>query len=709
MARRIMPLAFANGMTRALGVAAILFHCQQTIAFEWQMAAPPDEGFSARRLDELQNELAARRTKALLVVRNDRIVCEWYAAGHGKTKPHYTASMAKALIGGVALAVAIEDGRIALDDPVSKFVPEWRGDERKTLITIRQLGSHTSGLADAEDNGTPHEQLGGWQGDFWKRLDSPRDPFTISRDVTPVLFHPGERRQYSNPGIAMLSYAVTASLRDAPNKDMRTLLRDRIMRPIGVPDGEWSCGYGKTFDVDGLPLVASWGGGSYTARDAARVGRLMLRRGEWDGRPILSADAVRQTTASAGLPGAGGMGWWTNAEGRCPALPSDAFWAAGAGGQILLVVPSLKLIAVRNGDRLDEGDNDRAIDKYFFSPLMAAIKQPEARNDETQSGLPQSPVISRITWAPAESIVRRARGSDNWPVTWADDGSLYTAYGDGRGFEPFVPKKLSLGLAKVVGVPPDFYGINLRAPSIESTGDDVAGHKASGILMAGGVLYLLVRNVENAQLAWSTDRGATWMFADWKFTESFGAPTFVNFGRNYEGARDKFVYIVSHDANSAYETADGFVLARAQKDNLRAKDAWQFFAGMEQSEPLWTNDIKRRQRILRNNSICYRPSVAYNGGLKRYLLVHPVPTKNSRDNTTKPDTRFSGGLAIYDAPEPWGPWTSAFFTSDWDIGPGETCSFPTKWMSADGRTMHLVFSGDDYFSVREATIEISRQ
>ena len=64
------------------------------------------------------------------------------------------------------------------------------------------------------------------------------------------------------------------------------------------------------------------------------------------------------------------------------------------------------------------------------------------------------------------------------------------------------------------------------------------------------------------------------------------------------------------------------------------------------------------------------------------------------------DTRFAGGFAVYDAPEPWGPWTTAFFTEGWDVGPGETASFPTKWMSADGRTAHLVFSGDDHFAVR---------
>jgi hypothetical protein len=40
----------------------------------------------------------------------------------------------------------------------------------------------------------------------------------------------------------------------------------------------------------------------------------------------------------------------------------------------------------------------------------------------------------------------------------------------------------------------------------------------------------------------------------------------------------------------------------------------------------------------------------------------------------------------------------------WDVGPGETASLPTKWMSADGKTVHLVFSGDDHFAVRKASL-----
>src|SRR5207302_9443332 len=112
------------------------------------------------------------------------------------------------------------------------------------------------------------------------------------------------------------------------------------------PDEQWSAGYGKTFTVDGLPLVASWGGGNFTPRALARVGQLMLRKGDWEGKRLLSEEAVRQTTTHAGLPGNCGIAWWTNFDGRYARLPRDAFWGSGAGHQVLLVVPSLDLVVV---------------------------------------------------------------------------------------------------------------------------------------------------------------------------------------------------------------------------------------------------------------------------------------------------------------------------------------------------------------------------
>src|SRR5262249_8556910 len=171
----------------------------------------------------------------------------------------------------------------------------------------------------------------------------------------------------------------SAAMKEGRQNDVRVLLRDRIMRPIDVLDAEWSVGYGKTFSVDGLPLVPAWGGGSFTPRALARIGRLVLRRGDWDGRRTLSEEAVRQVTGDAGLPGHCGMGWWTNAEGRYPDIARDAVWGAGAGDQILFVVPSLRLIMVRNGRELTPAPKTGDVLERFHDPRAKILLAPVVR------------------------------------------------------------------------------------------------------------------------------------------------------------------------------------------------------------------------------------------------------------------------------------------------------------------------------------------
>ncbi len=314
-----------------------------------------------------------------------------------------------------------------------------------------------------------------------------------------------------------------------------------------------------------------------------------------------------------------------------------------------------------------------------------------------------SPIITGIEWAPPNAIVRAARGSDNWPLTWADDGDLYGAYGDGNGFEPFVERKLSLGLARITGGPDSYVGFNVRSPDMELLGDGAQGRKASGLLMVDGVLYLWVRNAGNAQLTWSGDHGKSWTWADWKCTTSFGCPTFLNFGQNYAGARDEYVYVYSPDSDSAYVAADRMVLARVRSDRIRDRTSYEFFTVLDATgRPGWSVDIGERGAVFSHPGRCYRSGITYNAGLKRYLWCQVLP-----ESTDQRGPRFQGGFGIYDAPEPWGPWTTVFFTNAWDVGPGETSSLPTKWMSDDGRTVNLVFSGNDQFSVRRATLTVA--
>lgn len=311
-----------------------------------------------------------------------------------------------------------------------------------------------------------------------------------------------------------------------------------------------------------------------------------------------------------------------------------------------------------------------------------------------------------MQWAPAESVVRKAKGGDNWPVTWADDGALYSTYGDGWGFQPKVNEKLSLGFVRISGEPNDFAGVNVRSKPIEQRGQGRNGRKSWGILSVKGVIYLWLGHADRkggqSRLAWSKDHGATWTYADWKF-EKFGLIGFVNYGKDYAGARDSFVYAYSHDGSQADGPADQFVLMRVPEDQISERNAWEFFVRRsEQGQPVWSSDVEQRGAPFLHHDSCLRSAMTYNAGLNRYLWWQAIPQPPGHKD--RGDTRFDGGFGIYDAPEPWGPWTTAYFTKTWDIGPGEHGDFPTKWISEDGRTLHLVFSGNDYFCVRKVTL-----
>jgi hypothetical protein len=333
---------------------------------------------------------------------------------------------------------------------------------------------------------------------------------------------------------------------------------------------------------------------------------------------------------------------------------------------------------------------------FLCSPLRAA---------EPRAPYPQSPVIKSIEWAPALSIIRQAKDGDNWPVTWGADDAIYSTWGDGTGFIPKVERKLSCGFVRITGSPDDFRGENIRS-SAEQLGEGRNGKKGWGIVSIGGTLYLWFGHADNkggcAQLAWSRDSAKTWTFADWRF-EDFGLVGFVNYGRDYAGARDDYVYAYSHDGPRADTPADRFILMRVPKNRVAERSAYEFLASRPaDGSPTWTADIAKRAAVFENPDACLRSAITYCPGLKRYLWWQQIPQPTgARD---RGDTRFEGGFGVYDAPQPWGPWTTAYFTPKWDVGPGEHADFPAKWMSADGRTLHLVFSGEDSFSVRRATV-----
>jgi len=309
---------------------------------------------------------------------------------------------------------------------------------------------------------------------------------------------------------------------------------------------------------------------------------------------------------------------------------------------------------------------------------------------------PPSQIIRGIEWS--EEVIKLHQGAgDNWPITWVNDTLQITSYGDGDGFDG-TQRNLSLGMAYITGDPPGHHAIDFSSNIDTPEGGGPSGIKTSGIIMVDGILYLFVRNYKppgsddhtNARLAWSTDYGKTFQWADWYFSDTFGCPTFIQFGADYANAMDDYVYIASQDNDNAYQYAPDVVLARVPKDRIADRVVYEFYAGMDsQNQTMWSREIQRRAPIFTNPQGVQRIDLVYNPAIARFILT--TSHRPAGDKRTHTDA-----LGIFESAFPWGPWYTIFYDDDWS----DNCRtyhhrFPTKWMSSNGREMWLLYSGLD--------------
>jgi hypothetical protein len=174
---------------------------------------------------------------------------------------------------------------------------------------------------------------------------------------------------------------------------------------------------------------------------------------------------------------------------------------------------------------------------------------------------PRSKVIRGIRWL-TEPIRYPGSHGDTWSCTWADDGHMYVTADDCKGIDQ--SNRSNLALFKVEGMPPT-HKIALINPmdAYGSMGfhDHADSWKANGLICVDGVLYMgvsqhsgakeygdLVQRTYDASIIKSTDHGKTWsckqrdpMFP----SPRFSTPFFVQFGKDYQGAMDDFVYAVA--------------------------------------------------------------------------------------------------------------------------------------------------------------------
>ena len=318
---------------------------------------------------------------------------------------------------------------------------------------------------------------------------------------------------------------------------------------------------------------------------------------------------------------------------------------------------------------------------------------------------PPSPVIESITWD-FGSLIRLAPGSDLWPTTWAANDNIYASWGDGGGFGGNNSDgRTSLGFARIEGPPNSFAAYNVwggKNPENVAT----FGGKCAGMVSVDSILYAWI-NTQNSstpdlKLASSSDFGATWQLSAWSFTsDTFAPSTMLNFGKDYADARDEYIYSYGGQWGNTEEV----YMARVPKTQITDKNAYEYFAGLDgDGNATWTADIWQRQPIFTDPSgqdfnMSLKTSVVYIAGLGRYILTasHGGP----------------GRLGIFDAPEAWGPWTTVAYYENWGqfgtSGEALLYSFPTKWMSADGKILWCTFSATgvlDSFNLVKATLTL---
>ncbi len=303
---------------------------------------------------------------------------------------------------------------------------------------------------------------------------------------------------------------------------------------------------------------------------------------------------------------------------------------------------------------------------------------------------PNSKLIKDVEFGPITTI---GVEGDVWATTWAGDDHTYAVFCDGSGFE-MVPEEVSTGFSVIYGMPPEISGENIKA-SLEYKGGGPNGRKTSGILALNdgkeNIIYMWIRNYNSkggATLAWSTDFCRNWTLATWCI-EELGHPSWVNAGKNYECAKDDYLYFYSPDQPNAYTASDHVILGRVHKTDARYKKSYEFFCGLDANgNPLWSTNFADRKPVLSDWGRCYRVYVDYIKGIDRYLLLTACG-----DGLCK-EFRGSGkNLGIYEAPTPWGPWSTVYWTDHWDKRDNRFAPHvPAEWISEDGQSFYLVYS-----------------
>lgn len=311
------------------------------------VAAPESQGLDPALLCAIGTRFEAWKeanTHAVLVLRHGRLVYEKYFTGaderygtslgivsYDAGKLHDLRSISKSVV-SLLIGIAADKGWLSIDQSIFAFFPE-HGDLRtpeKDRITIRHLLIMAAGFA--WDENLPYTNPA--NSEIRMMFAKDRLRYVLEQ---PVVVEPGKVYNYSGGATALLG----GILQKVSGRRIDTLAKEELFAPLGIRDFEW-----MPYQPDGEPATAS--GLRLRPRDLARIGQMVLDRGRWQGKQIVSERWIAASIApqiNGQSPFFYGYQWWL---GRSLLDQQQIDWAAGLGlgGQRVYMVPALDAVVV---------------------------------------------------------------------------------------------------------------------------------------------------------------------------------------------------------------------------------------------------------------------------------------------------------------------------------------------------------------------------
>lgn len=328
-----LPFLGASGVRAATGPAP---------GADWEKGSAKDAGFRGEALEELELKLCTLPTTAFMIVTGGKVV---YSYGD-LAQACYLASARKSIL-SMLYGKYVANGTIDLD----RTMAELGIDEPDGLLPIEKTAKVRDLLIASSGVYHPAGSPG----------DDPNSPPRGSKE-------PGKFFHYNNWDFNVLG----AIFEKATGRTVFAALDEEIARPLQFQDFQLSRQRMMGFESRSRFLAYHL---FLSARDMARLGLVMMRGGEWNGRQVVPAAWVKEST-TARVPGSavgrgGELGygylWWIP-ETRKTAPWAGSYMASGQFGQFILVLPALDTVIVHRRAVTDEYAVARNLGKTSFEP-----------------------------------------------------------------------------------------------------------------------------------------------------------------------------------------------------------------------------------------------------------------------------------------------------------------------------------------------------